>query len=89
MLHPRKFHRGIGGACGTDALKMATNLLSAAVCFYHRCGIGLTGNRFWIASVSSTTVCVTVSVWDKLGTCICTGKSYVLSNTHSEAVLGM
>ena len=40
-----------------------------------------------IASVRSATACVTVSVGGSLGSFVCVGKSYVVSETIYDAVL--
>ena len=81
----------IGGAgyWGTGVLKMAASCLRAVVCFYPRCGLGLDGVGFYRVSFSSVAVLVTASDGDRLGNLFWNRNSSVVSDTRSDAVLGM
>ena len=70
-------------------LNMAANLHDDVVCFYPKCGIGLAGSGLWSTSVRSATTCINLSDGDSLRSCFCYGKSYIVSEAHSEAVLGI
>ena len=80
---------GGAGAWGTAVLKMAVSCLSAVVCFYPRCRMGLDGVGFCSASVRSAAVIVTAYAGDRLGNFFWAGNSSVVSDTRSDAVLGM
>ena len=81
--------RWVGCDSVTAMLKMASNNHSAAVCLLPRCGIGFYKVVFWRVSVTSTAACVAASTMERLGSCVHAGKSYVVLETHSEAILGM
>ena len=51
--------------------------------------MGLDGAGFWRAYVRSDAACVTASSGESLGNLFCTGKISVVSETRSDAVLGM
>ena len=81
--------RGDAGAWGAAMLNMAARLLSAIVCFYPRCGMGLDGVGCCIAPVRSAAALVTASAVDRLGKFFWAGNSSVVLDTRSEAVFGM
>ena len=90
LFQPRKLRRGgVGVTCGISVLKMDTNWLSATVWFYHKWVIGLGGAGFWSTYVSSDVKCANESADDRIGSCFCAGKSSVMSDTGSKAILGM
>ena len=80
---------GADGACGTVTLKMATSFLNTAVCFYLSWGMGMDGVGFWRTSIRSAAALVTESAGERLGNFFWTGKSSVVLDTCSNAVLGM
>ena len=51
--------------------------------------MGLDGSRFWRFYVGSAAACVDVSIGSRLGNFLCTRKSCVMLETHSDAVLVM
>ena len=77
------------GACGTSMLKMAASCFSAAVCFNTSYGMKMYGAGFLRASVRSAAALFTASSVKRIGKFFFTGKSYFLSDTHPNAVLGM
>ena len=82
----------VGGGAGswdTDVLKMAASCLSAVVCFYPRCGMGMDGVGFCSASVGSEAALVTASAGDRLGKLFWAGNSSVVLDTRSDDVFGM
>ena len=80
---------GGAGAWGTSMLKMAASCLSAVVFFSPRCGMGLGGVGFYSASVRSVAALVTASAEDRLGKLFWAVNSSFVSDTRSDAVLGM
>ena len=90
FVSPSEVVQGGGdGYCGTSMSNMDANFFSAAVCFSPSCGMRLDGVGFWRTSVGSDVVCVTKSSRERLGNFFCTGKSSIMSETRSDAVLGM
>ena len=80
---------GGSGAWGTAVLKMADSYLRAVICFYTRLGMGLDGVGFYRASVRPAAALVTTSSGDRIGKFFWNGNSSVVSDTRSNAVLGM
>ena len=78
---------GGSGAWVTAVLKMAAIFLRAVVCFSPRCGMGMDGVGFCWASVSSAAALGTTFAGERLGKFFWTGKSSVVSDTCSDAVL--
>ena len=70
-------------------LNMSANFLSSVVFFYYICGIGIEEVGLCSITVSSAATCVTASTGDRIDILFFVGKSYVVSDTCSEAVLGM
>ena len=83
------FAGGGAGDCGAAVLKMAASCLSAVVLFYPRCGMGLDCVGFCQASVRSAAALVTISAYERFGKLFWTRKSSSVSDTCSDAVLGM
>ena len=80
---------GGDGSWGTFVLNMDSSCLRTVVCLSPRCSMGLDVIRFCRASVRSSAVLVTKSAGDSLGEFFWTGNSPVVSDTHSNAVLGI
>ena len=80
---------GCAGAWGTALLNMAASCLSAVVFFSPRCGMGLGGVGFYSASVRSVAALVTASAEDRLGKLFWAVNSSFVSDTRSDAVLGI
>ena len=78
-----------GGDWGTDVLKMAASCMSAVVCFYPRCVMGMDGVGFYSDSVKPVTALVTTSTGNSFGKFFWSGNSSVVSYTRYGAVLGM
>ena len=78
---------GGAGAWGTDVLKMFASCFRAGVCFSLRCRMGMDGVGFCRATGRSANTLVTTSVGERLGEFFWTGKSSVVSDTCSDAVL--
>ena len=80
---------GVDGYYGTAILKMDANCYSADAFLHPRCGMGMDGDGFWSASMRSSAACVTTSARQRLGNFFCAGKSSVVYETQSDAVLGI
>ena len=79
---------GGDGSCVMAMFKMVTSCFSAAF-FFSELRCGLDGAGFWRASVRSSATCVTASAGGSLGGFFFSGKIAVVSETHSNSVLGM
>ena len=77
------------GVWGTAVLKMVAGCLSSIFCFFPRCKMGLDGVRCCSASVRSAAALVTVSTGDRLGKLFWDENRSVVSDTHSNDILGM
>ena len=77
------------GAWGTAVLKMVTSFFSDIFCFSPRCGMGLDGVGCCSAYVRSAAALVTASAGNRLRKLFLDGNRLVLSDTRSDAVLGM
>ena len=80
---------GGASAWGTAVMKTAASCLSAIVFFYTRCGMGLDGVGCCSASVMSAATLVTASAENRLGKFFWAGNISVVSDTLSNAVLGI
>ena len=80
---------GCAGAWGTSVFKMTASCLRAVACLSPRCGMGLDGVGLCRTSVRSVNAIVTPSSSDSIGKFFWTGNSSVVSDTRSDAVLGM
>ena len=70
-------------------LKISYNYHRAKVFFFTRCVIGIDGLGFCRSFVSSSATFITASDEEIIDSCVCSGKSSIVSESSSEAFLGM
>ena len=80
---------GGAGAWDTAVLKMSNSCVRSVFCLSTMCGMGVNGIGVFRASVRSAAVLVAAYAGDRLGNLFWTRNISVVSDTRSDAVLGM